>query len=496
MASCMKKSKKLPKAQFHLQIKWTVFLIRFIGTLAILLSILGLLSLLAASKPGMGPITPVASDAFVDSVGIVSHLGYRDTPYAQNWGKEDPSQDIRAIFADLGIRHVRDGIPHPTLQPLVSYKRPRMAELYRDYGIRFMTVSDVRTNGILNASQIDAYADEYANGVISLDGETFKVRDLLEGIEGPNEYDQHNHPDTRDQNWVDNLKTYQAELYRQIKRNPLLSHLPVVMPSLVYTRYCSEDLGSLAETIDYGNLHVYPNYPYFLIPTGNFGWHFSNGQNCFKDKPVYITETGYHTGGGGISDRTIAKYMSRLLPEFFLRPQIRRTYIYSLIDTLPESDLWGLIRPERNGQQVAGIDQFTLTPKPSYHAIKSLLDLLGEGKWVKAQKEWVSPPVDPKPVEISFEGKQDSTHHLLLQKSTGDYFLLMWQEVEAFNPTAMNFNPPVDEVRLSLPQEYKLQTLYKYDDSFKLKPIALTEHNQITVQVPDSVVVLQFTPQR
>ncbi|HEY9644105.1 MAG TPA: hypothetical protein V6C57_26670 [Coleofasciculaceae cyanobacterium] len=485
----MKKRKKLLNKRTRLLIMGMSLSISLIGLLTFSIG------LLTTSKATAQPITPWASDTFVDSVGIVAHLSYTDTPYAQNWGKADPSQDIRAIFADLGIRHVRDGIAHPTLQPSIAYQRSRLAQLYRDEGIQLITVSDVRKNGILDASQIGTYLDEYANGAIDLDGETFKVRDLLEAIEGPNEYDQSNHADKRDPNWVKSLKNYQSELYSQVKSNPLLSNLPVVMPSLIYTKHCTDKLGALTGTIDYGNLHLYPNYPYFLIPTGNFRWHFSNGQNCFKDKPVYITETGYQTGGGGISDRTIAKYLSRLLPEFFLRPQIKRTYLYSLIDISPESGHWGLVRPERNGQKIAGYEQFTLTPKLSYHAVKSLLDLLREGKWVKAERKWAIPPVNPKPVEILFEGKQDSTHHLLLQKSTGDYFLLLWQEVEAFNPTAGNFEPPVDEVSVSLPKEYKLQTLYKYNDSFKLEPIALSENHQMTIQVPDSVVVLHFIPQ-
>ncbi len=483
----MKKSSNL-KTQVRPRVKWLLLAISLISLLVIAIS------LLANSEAGIIPITPFAADAFVDSVGIVSHLGYTDTPYAQNWGKVEPSQDVRALFADLGIRHVRDGIPHPTLQPSSVYQRTRVAQLYRDYGIRFITGPDVRTRGILDASQISAYLDEYAKGVINLNGETFNVRELLEAIEGPNEYDQHNQQNKRDPNWVKNLKNYQSELYKKVKANPLLSGLPVVMPSLIYTKYCTDELGSLTGIFDYGNLHPYPNYPYFLMPTGNFGWHFSNGQSCFKDKPIYITETGYQTGGGGISDRTIAKYLSRLLPEFFSRPQVKRTYIYSLIDTLPESDRWGLVRPERNGQKIAGRDQFTLAPKLSYHAIKSLLDLFREGTWVKAQRKWVSPPINLKPIEISFEGKQDSTHHLLLQKSTGDYFLMLWQEVESFNPTAGNFDPPVDEVNLSLPNGYKFQTLYKYDDSFRLSSTTLTESNQTTLQVPDSVVVLHFLP--
>ncbi|NJR64207.1 MAG: hypothetical protein HC772_00945 [Leptolyngbyaceae cyanobacterium CRU_2_3] len=454
------------------------------------------MGLLPFSKTHAESVTPFAADAFVDSVGVVMHLGYTDTAYAQNWETADKSQNVRELLGGLGVRHVRDGIPHPTLEKSRAYVRSRTAQLFRDYGIRFILGPNARKNNILDASQITPYIDDYANGVIDLDNEKFQVRDLVEAIEGPNEYDNHNHQALRDPNWVRNLKNYQSALYRSIKSNPMLARLPVVMPSLIYTKYCSDDLGSLEGTIDTGNLHPYPNYPYFLIPTGSLSWHLNHGKDCFGEKPVYVTEIGYQSSEKGISDKTIAKYMSVLLPEFFRQPQIKRTYVYSLIDTLPESNRWGLIRPERNGQKINGLDQFTLTPKPAYYAMQSLLNLLKEGKWAEADKQWISPTVDLKPVDITFEGKQNSTHHLLLQKSTDDYFLLIWQEIEAFNPTKGNFNPANDQVNVLLPSGYKLKTLYEYDDSFKFKTRSLTEvGNKLTLQVPDKVTVIHFTPQ-
>lgn len=440
-------------------------------------------------------ITPFASDAFVDSVGIVLHLGYVDTAYTQNWDKVDRTQNTHELLADLGIRHVRDSIPHSTLQPARAYTRSRFAQLYHDYGIRFISLLDRRVDDILEQNQIVPSLEEYADSNIELDGKTIPVRNLLEGIEGPNEYDKHHNQEKRESNWVQNLKNYQSILYQQVKGNSKLSQLPVIMPSLIYTQYCTDVIGSLTETIDYGNLHPYPNYPYFLIPTGNFDWHLNHGKNCFQDKPIYITETGYRTNGGGISDRTIAKYLSMLLPEFFLQPQVKRTYLYSLIDTSPERDNWGLIRPERNGQIINGFEQFTLTPKLAYNAIQSLLNLLREGNWDKSQRQWLVPAVNLRPVDIAFKGNQDSTHHLLLQKSTNDYYLLLWQQVEAFNPSNGNFEPPADEVTISLPNGYQFQTLYTYDDSFKLQSNSLPDiPNAITVQVPDSVIVLHFQP--
>lgn len=452
-----------------------------------------LIGLFPTSKLLAASVVPFSADAFVDSVGIVSHIGFSDTPYAQNWGKQDRTQSTGDLLADLGVRHVREGIPNPTYQPYSLYVRPRLAQLYRDYGIRTLSIVDRRVNGILAPDQIDAYLDDYATSAVNLDGQRVPIREFLEAIEGPNEYDMHNQQSARDPDWAKNLKNYQSALYQKVKQRSQLAQMPVIMPSLIYTQYCNSDLGSMANSLDYGNLHPYPNYPYFSVPTSSLGWHLSAGRSCFSNKSIYVTETGYLSGTNGISDRTIAKYMSVLLPEYFLRPQVKRTYLYSLIDTLPERDRWGLISARRSGQVINGRDQFTLTPKPSYYAIQSLLGLLKEGEWDKDQKKWIVPTVNLKPVDIVVDQKQDSTHYLLLQKSTGDYFLLLWQQIESFNPTAGNFEPSRDEVRVSLPEGYQFQSLYQYDDSFKLQGTPLTKPtNRMAVQVPDSITVLQF----
>lgn len=484
----MEISRSLPRKRVRkLRTKQVLLITGLMGTL--ILSLSQLKTLNASTQQ----ITPATADSFVDAVGVVMHLGYTDTPYAQNWEQPDKSQTIPALLSNLGVRHVRDGIAHPTRQPDQAYTRSRLAQLYRDYGIRFLMVADSRTKEILDRTQISAFVNEYANGVVQLEGETFKVRDLMAAIEGPNEYDHHNTPEKRDPNWVKNLQNYQRELYRQVKQNPLLAKVPVVMPSLIYTRYCSTDLGSFKGMADVGNLHPYPNYPYFVMPTSNLGWHLSHGKDCYGNQPIYVTETGYESGNKGISDRTIAKYTSRLLTEYFSQPQIKRTYLYSLVDTLPENGRWGLVRPQRNGQKKNGFDQFTLTPKPSYYAVQSLLALMREGRWERSQKKWFTPSVQLKPVDISFEGKSPTTHYLLLQKSTNDYFLLLWQEVEGFNPQNGNFDPIDNEVKIKLDTRYRFTTLYRYSDRFNYQKTLLPKAgNQLTIRVPDAVMVVQF----
>ena len=48
--------------------------------------------------------TALQADAFVDSIGVNTHLSYFDTPYSYEWSKT-----FRALQA-MGVRHIRDAI--------------------------------------------------------------------------------------------------------------------------------------------------------------------------------------------------------------------------------------------------------------------------------------------------------------------------------------------------------------------------------------------------
>ena len=458
------------------------------------LSALIAVSLVLASYRETSPMVAFSANAFVESVGIVTHLTYQDTPYVQNWAKADASQNVSELLGALHIRHVRDRIIHPEIQSWGSYLRYRFADLYADYGIKFISILDLKREEILDQSQIAPFLDSYASESLQAStGESIPIRNLLEGIEGPNEYDRHNDIEERDPNWAEALQMYQARLQQELTARAALASIPLITPSLIYTRYCGSVLPSFRETITHGNLHVYATHPYFRVPTDNLQWHLNHGRKCFGNKPVYVTETGYLTGGGGISDKTIAKYTSRILSEFFLEPQIERTYLYSLIDTLPDIDNWGLIRPEKTGEVQNGFDQFKLSPKPSYYAVSSLLSLLDEGVWDEDKEQWIVPAVSADSVDISFEHKQRNTHKLLLKKSDGYYYLLLWQEVESFNPRRGNFDPSPDSVLVSIPEQYEFDSIFKYNREFMLTEEPLrTGSNTLSVQVPDSLMLLRF----
>lgn len=440
---------------------------------------------------------PFSADQFVDSVGLNVRLSYSDWPTATNWDYPDPDQNIKNLIAELGIRHLRDRIPHPDLQPVISFVSPHLASLYQDFGMKFIVGVDTRNdNGILDPTKVPAFIDWYATGAIASEsGEKVLVREMIEAIEGPNEYDRHHNPKKREDNWASNLNAYQSEIYRAVQRSPKLASLPVVAPSLIHTEYCRSPLSSFEESADLGNLHAYPNYPYMRYPLGKLDWHLQRVTACTGDAPVWVTETGYATVKNDpeeISEKTAAKYTPRLLTEYFLTQKIKRTYIHEI--ARGSVDRWGLVAAKPNKGNANRNLQYDLRPKPAYYAVRSLLNLLSEAVWIPEQRRWEAPEVELRPARFSIEDANDSTHHLLLQKQDEHYFLLLWQEVESYTPDDGNYEVPPDPITVKLNSAYQILGLHEYNENFEYVRHSLNVNNKtVAINVPDRVTVLEFS---
>lgn len=439
---------------------------------------------------------PFSSDQFVDSVGLNVRMSYSDWPTTTNWVNPDPNQNIRQLLTDLGIRHLRDRIPDPERQPRISYVNSRLASLSLENGMKFIVVLDSRTDRVLDEAGIAPFVNWYASGeIVSEGGEKIQVRDMLDAIEGPNEYDRHNSQDSREDDWADNLNAYQDKVFQEVRNNPRLSAIPVVAPSLIYTAYCGSPLDSFEASADLGNLHPYPNYPYMRGPTKTLGWYLEHVTGCTGQLPIWATETGYRTvsdDSSKINERTAAKYTPRLLTEYFLAGNIQRTYLHEI--ARGTIDGWGLIAAEPSKTTIRGVQQFQLRPKPAYYAVKSLLQLLAEANWLPAERRWETPDIDLKPVNISFKGKKATTHHLLLQKSDRHYYLLLWQEVESYNPDKGNFEVVPDSMTVILPKNFRSVSVHQYDENFTYTSRSVDNANgELVLNVPDSVMVLEFS---
>ena len=186
----------------------------------------------------------------------------------------------------------------------------------------------------------------------------------------PNEYDQRH-----DEHWAATLSSFLTRLDRSVKSDSVTSRFPVIGPSLTRPDSFVKLRGVC--NFDYANLHNYfsgrnPGTPgWGSNAYGSISWNLSNVSALCAGKPVITTETGYQTASAmkqGIPEEIAAKYVPRVFLEQWRRG-IQRTYLYELIDLPPG-------RP--SGDSAFGLLRSDYSPKPSYSALKSLLNLLAD----------------------------------------------------------------------------------------------------------------------
>lgn len=395
---------------------------------------------LALASPNTGIAENARSaDAFVDFIGVNTHLGYSDTTY------RDFEGIIKPRLLELGVRHIRDG----TFSESVLQK---YLELGR-HGIRVLFITDSRR------------AVERAQ----------RLRPALLAIEGMNE------PDTKP-GWVPRLREEQQRLYAAVKGNPATADLPVVVSSLANIRNSPGELGDLSAVLDFGNMHPYAaGQP----PSRHWGWGLSmeraltEARKVSAGKPLFVTECGYHNkvnnpNHPGVSEAAEARYLPRLLLVYFDQPGLVRAYKYEFLDLKPDPGMtdmechFGLVRT--NG-----------TPKPSFVALKNMIHLLSDP----------GPSFKPGTLDYKLSGKTNSIRHTLLQKRDGTFWLALFHEVVSFDlktkedvapapaPLTLRFGHSAHRVRLFRPTQ-------------GTEPIRTVTSQELDLNVPDEVLLVEI----
>lgn len=363
---------------------------------------------------------PAQSDAFVDTIGVVTHMSNSRSLYATSW------PTFQSMLKQLGVRHVGDalvgGVPWYT-QHLASLA---------GMGIHATLV----TNLTQSSATIKSLVPQYAGSI--------------EGIEGPNEPDLTGGP-----NWVTATRTFQRMLWSTIKGNPSTANLTVIGSPLVGQ---ADDLalGNLSAYMDRGNMHDYFN----AFNPGTAGWGSTSQYGTYgsismnrnvaaivsSTKPVMASETGYGDGPadpGHIDDRTLSRYIPRIYLEHFL-DGIPRTTVYEFYD-----------EPGGLGFQDYGLVRLDNTPKPSYTVLKNLIGLLAD------------PGSSFQPARLSYVigGNVNQLHHVLLQKRNGTFELVLWLEVPSIDPhTRADITVPPQTVTVHLSNGVRSGTQSTFDD--------------------------------
>ncbi len=394
------------------------------------------------------------ADSFVDTIGVATHFGHRDTAYG-NYPL------IKDKLSDLGVRHVRD-------RAYLNSKQSLNEEVYGKYrglaelGIKFNLTVDPRTENLesVNSGKIATIAN--------------MAGPSLGSFGGPNEYNK------TGPNWATELTAYQRDLYSAVKNNSSTANTPVLGPAMGKPYPSSTDVPNLSAYMDYGNVHPYPGGEY----PSNWGLDYFNlpkAREMAGNKPLVATETGYHNATNnndrpGVSEKAAAKYTPRLYFEYFNRG-IARTYDYELMDSRPEptytdqEEHFGLVRDDG-------------TNKPVFTALKNTITLL----------EDPGPRFETKSLDYSLSGDHKSKQSTILKKRDGYFYLLLWQEVSSYNTdTDRDLSVPSRQVTLTLNQ--RIATAKTYLPTNSVNQVQMyTAPKRLTLNVPDHLMVVELSP--
>lgn len=395
------------------------------------------------------------SDAFVDSVGVQTHLAYDNTGYYTMWPY------VLSELKASGIRHLRDG-----LWNWASYA-PYNAEHQALAAAGIRTTYGISLDYTMTPQLIESLA--------------FAAGDM-EAIEAPNECDAGDNCGGGGLTGINNVVAFMP----YIATAGAALHVPVIGPSFaIPASYASA--GDLSSLVAYSNLHVY----YGVANPGNAGWGGGDAQGnrygslaFWMDQatqestiPVQITETGYVTTPPGGNPHTLpeavtALYTPRTLLLAFNRG-VKRTFLYELMDEQASSG-YGLLRSDGS-------------EKPAFTAVKGLLNLLSDP----------GATFTPGSLNYAVSGGDGTINHTLLQRRDGSYWLALWSEQSGYDASAGQPSAvATQDVVLSVSGPVAAQQIVQFDDTGVATTSSLSAPTQsLPLTIGGELTMIHITPQ-
>ena len=405
------------------------------------------------------PVTAKKADAFVNSIGVGVHLGYdnKDGAYTN-------FPLVKTRMQEMGIRHYRDGLENAKFKQHIKDRHNDLGKA----GIRGTFI----TGGGLTAEQCIASAN--------------LVADSLEAFEGQNEI--LNIYSKWDDNKRNAARQYQIDLFKALKADPKWKNTPILGPTCVGPA-AYKALGDLSAYMDYGNFHPYPLGPAPAVEKSGYFPELKAANDVSPGKKLFATETGYTTGSSDTGNQRVSpaaagKYAPRLYLENFNRG-VLCTFWYELFDQ------------GTNGSQEAsfGLVKKNGDYKPQGTAIRNLTELLKDASYNATSRVWESPSFNVGGLDYTLTGELANVHSTLLQKSNGKFYLCLWQEVSSYdinNSVEADIKNPEVPVVLKFATPVSSAVAYRPTGGTTGTPLA-TAGNQISVGIPDEVIVIELT---
>jgi trimeric autotransporter adhesin len=408
------------------------------------------LLLAAGSSVWAQPMTPTA---FIQSIGVNTHLAYQGTPYYAN------PQGVHTALQYLGLNTIRDQSPlYASIDP-TSYAN---AQTLASYGVKFdvLLLGNGAVNVTGNLASITTFEQSYKGSVSA--------------IEAPNEINAWPITYGNITNNVSAGIAVSKALWSGVQSNSTLKGTPVYALTLSdgysnATTY-EKQFGNLASYVTYGNAHIYG---------GNVNLWSGSAQYwlpIFKEdtpgKPTVLTETGYSTMAYIVDELAAAKYNLNLLFENALNG-ISTTYLFELAD---------LDSSTSDTDYDVHFGQFhsDWTPKTGGTALHSLTTILnGAGSGTASST-----------LNYKITGLPSTGHSFLLGTSS-TFDIAVWIDATIFNSaTNADITAPTYATTVSLGKTFSSVSVY--DPMTGTSPIATyTNVSSVKLNVVDHPLIVQ-----
>jgi hypothetical protein len=402
----------------------------------------------------VSPPTPKGASAFLQSLGINTHVSYTGTPY---YGQP---QSVITALQYLGINTIRDQPPAFTSDPTTAAANDAIATA----GVQFdaLLVSSggpVDITGTLANSA--TFEQSYPESIAAIEGpnEVNASPVAYEGITGT---------------YAASVQVTQ-DLWAGVQGNSSLNAVPVYALTLsngiTGVRAAENQLGDLAPYVTYGNAHVYAccsnnvwqeDMPYWLPIF----------EQDTPGMPMVVTETGYATVPTVVDELSAAKYNLNTFFENALNG-IVRTYLYELVDENSSAS-------DTNAGDYYGEFHNDWTPKTGATAIHNLTTILqGAGSGTASGT-----------LNYSVSGLPATGHTFLLGSSTA-FDLAVWIDVTVYDPTnAIDIAAPAYPLTVNLGATFS--SVAVYDPMVGATPIATYSNvSTVTISVTDHPLIVQ-----
>lgn len=177
-----------------------------------------------------------------------------------------------------------------------------------------------------------------------------------------------------------------------------------------------------------------------------------------------------------MSEAAEAKYLPRLLFVYFQRG-MAKAYKYEFLDLKPDPEFTDM---ERH----FGLVRVDGTPKPSFHALANLIQLLADP----------GPTFTPGSLEWQLKDTPANLQHLLLQKRDGRFWLVLFQEAVSFDAKAhRDLSVSAAGVTLALGRPAASVRVFRPGQS--VEPLLSREAiSELKLDVPDEVMLVEIRP--